>query len=48
MPPTSIARVDWGENVVHVSMTRDEIKRSPSMEEAEVPSYEMTPPFVII
>jgi len=46
--PASIARVDWGENVVHVNMTRAEIRRSPSMEEAQVPSYEMTPPFVII
>jgi hypothetical protein len=46
--PASIARIDWGENVVHVSMTREQIRHSPSMEEAQVPSYEMTPPFVII
>lgn len=46
--PSSIARIDWGENIVHVSMTREQIRHSPTMEEAQVPSYEMTPPFVII
>jgi hypothetical protein len=46
--PSSVARIDWGEKIVHVSMTRDQIRHSPSMEDADVPSYEMTPPFVII
>lgn len=46
--PASVTSVDWVEQVVHVSMTRDQIKASPSMEEASVPSHEMTPGFVII
>lgn len=48
IPPTSVSRIDWGENTVYVSMTREAIRRSPTMEEAQVPSVEMTPPFVII
>lgn len=46
--PASVTDVDWIEQIVHVAMTRDEIRRSPSMEEAAVPSHEMTPGFVII
>lgn len=44
----SVIDIDWGENVVRVSMTREEIRNSPTMEEANVPSYEMTPGYVII
>jgi hypothetical protein len=33
---------------VTVGLTRDEIKSSPSLEEADVPSYELTPRFVIL
>jgi len=46
--PASVKDVDWIEQIVHVAMTRDEIRRSPTMEEALVPSHEMTPGFVII
>jgi PRC-barrel domain len=46
--PTSVRRVDWVERTVHVAMSRDEIKQSPSMEEADVPPHEMAPGFVII
>ena len=44
----SIDRVDWTHGTVHVALTRDEIRKSPSLEEANVPSHEMTPGFVII
>ena len=46
--PASVSRIDWVEQTVHVSLTRDEIKKSPDMEEAHVPSHEMTPGFVIM
>lgn len=45
---SSISRLDWAEGTVHVKLTRDEIRNSPGMEEANVPSHEMTPGFVII
>ena len=48
VPPGQVTGIDWVEQIVHVSMTRDEIRNSPSMEEANVPSHEMTPGFVII
>lgn len=46
--PASVANVDYSNSIVHVNMTREEIRKSPSMEEANVPSYEMTPGFVIL
>ena len=44
----SINRLDWVEGIVYVKLTRDEIRNSPGLEEANVPSHEMTPGFVII
>jgi hypothetical protein len=44
----AIKRIDWVEGSVHVGMTRDEIRNSPGVEEANVPSHELTPGFVII
>jgi hypothetical protein len=46
--PESVTSIDWGNQVVHVQLTRDEIRNGPTMEEANVPSHEMTPGFVII
>lgn len=46
--PSSILRIDWAEQVVHLSMTREQIKNSPDMDEAQVPSHELTPGFVIM
>jgi len=46
--PASIAKIDWANQVVHLALTRQEIRDSPSMEEANVPPYEMTPGFVIM
>ena len=45
--PESVASIDWGNQVVNVNLTRNEIKWSDD-EEANVPSHEMTPGFVII
>jgi hypothetical protein len=44
----AIKRIDWVEGAVQVGMTRDEIRNSPGVEEANVPSHELTPGFVII
>ena len=44
----SVSGLDWVSGTVHVKLTRDEIRNSPGMEEANVPSHEMTPGFVII
>jgi hypothetical protein len=46
--PESVASIDWGNQVVNVNLTRTEIRNGPTMEEANVPSHEMTPGFVII
>jgi hypothetical protein len=46
--PGSVRKVDWVEQVVHVALTREEIKSSPSMEETSVPPHELAPRFVII
>ena len=46
--PASIEAIDWAEQRVTMSLTQDEIKTSPTMDEAHVPSYELTPRFVIL
>ena len=46
--PASVTRVEWAEQRVHVSLTQQEIKDSPTLDEANVPSYELTPRFVIL
>jgi hypothetical protein len=43
-----VSRIDWVEQAVHVSLTRDQLRHSPNMEEANVPSHELTPGFVIM
>lgn len=48
LSPASIASVDWVQQIVHVTLTRSQIKDSPGMEETDVPSHEMTPGFVIM
>lgn len=48
LSPASIDTVDWVQRIIHVRLTREEIRRSPGMEEANVPSHEMTPRFVIM
>ena len=46
--PASINAVDWASQAVSMNLTRDEIRNSPTMDEANVPSYELTPRFVIL
>ena len=46
--PSSVTRIDWSNREVHVALTRAQIRDSPNMEEAQVPSYELVPRFVIM
>ena len=46
--PLSVKRIDWSNREVHMALTRAEIRDSPNMEEAQVPSYELVPRFVIM
>ena len=46
--PSFVTRVDRSNQEVHVALTRAEIRDSPNMEEAQVPSYELVPRFVIM
>ena len=46
--PTSVTGIEWANQSVTVGLTKDEIKNSPSLEEANVPSHELTPRFVIL
>ncbi len=46
--PSSVKRIDWSSREVHMALTRAEIRDSPNMEEAQVPSYELVPRFVIM
>ena len=46
--PSSVTRIDWSNREVFVSLTRAQIRDSPSMEEAQVPSYELVPRLVIM
>lgn len=46
--PASIATIEWANQRVTTSLTQDEIRTSPTMDEAHVPSYELTPRFVIL
>jgi hypothetical protein len=48
LSPASISSIDWVEQIVHMAMTRDQIKHSPEIEETSVPSHELTPGFVIL
>jgi hypothetical protein len=44
----AITAVDWVNRTLKVELTRDEIKNSPTLDEANVPSYELTPRFIIM
>ena len=46
--PTSVTRIEWAEQRLYVSLTQDEIKTSPTLDEANVPSHELTTRFVIL
>ena len=46
--PASVTAVEWANRSIKVDLTMDQIKNSPSLEEANVPSSELTPRFVIL
>jgi hypothetical protein len=46
--PQSITRVEWTEQRIYLDLTQDEIRSSPTLDEANVPSHELTPRFVIL
>ena len=46
--PTSVTKVEWADQRIQVALTKDEIKSSPTLDEANVPSHELTPRFVIL
>ena len=46
--PESVSHVDWANQSLKMNLTREEIRNSPSLDEAHVPSYEQTPRFVIL
>jgi len=46
--PASVTGLAWSDQRITVSLTRDEIRHSPTLDEANVPSHELTPRFVIL
>jgi hypothetical protein len=46
--PASVTGIEWAKQSVTLGLTKDEIVNSPSLEEANVPSHELTPRFVIL
>jgi hypothetical protein len=46
--PASIDAIDWASQSVKMKLTRDEIRSSPTLDEANVPSHELLPRFVIL
>ncbi len=46
--PASVTGIHWADKSVTIDLTRDEIRQSPTLDEAQVPSYEQGPPFVIL
>ena len=48
LSPESVTRLEWAEQHIYVALTQDEIRNSPTLDEANVPSHELTPRFVIL
>ena len=46
--PAAVTGIEWAEQRVTMGLTRDEIRNSPTLDEANVPSHELTPRFVIL
>jgi hypothetical protein len=46
--PTAVTKVEWAEQRIYVALSQEEIRNSPTLDEANVPSYELTPRFVIL
>ena len=45
---SSVTRIDWAEHALHVNLTREQVKSSPQLEEAGVPTYELMPAVFIM
>lgn len=45
--PQSVSSIEWPEQRISLELTQDEIRNSPSLDEAAVPSHELTR-FVIL
>jgi hypothetical protein len=39
----SVTGIDWSDQVIHVALSREQVKASPSADEANVPPHELTP-----
>jgi hypothetical protein len=48
LSPASVSRIEWTEQRLYVDLTQDEVRNSPTLDEANVPSYELIPRFVIL
>jgi hypothetical protein len=46
--PASVTNIEWAEKRIYMALTQDEIRNSPTLDEANVPSHELTPRFVIL
>ena len=46
--PASVERIEWAEQRIYMALTQEEIKTSPTLDEAQVPSHELVPKFVIL
>jgi hypothetical protein len=46
--PAAVTGIEWAEQRVTMGLTREEIRTSPTLDEANVPSHELTPRFVIL
>jgi hypothetical protein len=46
--PAAVTGIQWAEQRVTMGLTRAEIENSPTLDEANVPSHELTPRFVIL
>ena len=46
--PAAVTNIEWTEQRIYMALTQDEIRNSPTLDEANVPSHELTPRFVIL
>ena len=46
--PSAVTGIEWAEQRITMGLTRDEIRHSPTLDEAKVPSHELTPRFVFL
>lgn len=46
--PAAVDKVDWVNRTIHMSISRHDVKNSPTLEETKVPDWELTPRFIIM